>query len=304
MLTKTLGSKKITVILFLLLLFLGVLEGWTQKVPATPFILVALPLTVNLVCCIFGHVRRIRQWNALHGGFILFHLGFLVIIAGGVVTYLTYSMGYIEIAEGNGFSDRRENYSGWRQRFGTRRGTGAEIGIKKIHMTFWENGQLKDYYNDIVIRDGARQEEATVRINGSVRHGGLLINLARFYGLAPYFTLTAPGIQKSGYVYISSTTKTNTFVIPAMLNDIQVSYDDLRDRKVTVRSKGGNGSSRERTMEIGDSIPLGDARLTLSDVRIWNALTVVGDGGRWITFSGFGFFLLGLAVYYWKRFTG
>ena len=92
-LTQILGNKKITIILFLLLLSLVVLAGLTGKVSANLLIMFALPLAVNLLCCIYEHTKRIKLWNVKRAGFVLFHIGFLIVITGGMITYLTYSIG-------------------------------------------------------------------------------------------------------------------------------------------------------------------------------------------------------------------
>ncbi|KAF0219033.1 MAG: hypothetical protein FD174_2422 [Geobacteraceae bacterium] len=302
MLTEALKSEKLTIVLFLLLLALFVMEGETQKVSGYAFLGLAAPLVLNLLFCVFHHIKRTKTWDMAQAGFILFHVAFLIIIAGGITTYLTYSIGYAEVVEGGSFTDSRESYAGWKQRFGTRSGTGINVAVRKIHLDFWENGQIREYFNNIVIRDGIKDQEATVNVNGSVKYGSLLINLARYYGLAPHFRLTTPDATNSGYVYISSTAKTNNFAIPLVNYKAQVSYRDLTDRRVRIRVRLNELDSIERVMRIGDSIDLGAGKLTLTDIKIWNGLTVVTDSGKWITYAGFSLFLLGLAIYYGTKF--
>lgn len=299
--SNLLANKKITIILFLALIPLAIAEGQSRSVPGVVFIAFAVPLVLNLLFCLLRHVKSTKQWDAERCGFILFHIAFLVIIAGGMVTYFTYSVGYVEVVEGEAFQDIRESYSGWVQRFGVRKGTGINVVVGKINMDFWDNGQIRSYDNEIVIKDGGRERSATLQVNGSVSHGGLLINLARYYGLAPHFVLASPGRKEAGYVYVSDTKKINDFRIPGTNIRATVSYKDFNDRKLKIKIQPDLQRTIETTISPGDVIDLGEAKLTLTGIHVWNGLTVVTDSGKGITYTGFILFMFGLCMYYWKK---
>lgn len=299
-----LASKKITIFLLVALIPLAVLEGESRRVPGVAFIAFAVPLALNLCCCLFRHLRGTRRLTVERVGFLLFHGAFLVIIVGGTLSYFTYSIGYVEVVEGEGFWDLREDYTEWRQKYGIRPGTGARITVRKINLDFWPNGQIRHYDNIITIRDGKDEREAVLGVNGSVSHRGLLINLARYYGLAPHFVVTTPGGENAGYVYISDVTRKNTFTIPLVEQRATVSYQGLSDRTLHISVDLGGGRVVSRKIVPGDVVDLGEGSLKLTGIHLWNGLTVVRDLGKWPTYGGFAFFLIGLGIYYRRIFFG
>lgn len=299
-----LANKKITVVLLLALIPLAVLEGQRRSVPGAVFIAFAVPLVLNLCCCLFSHLKGTRRFTVERAGFLLFHAAFLMIIAGGIATYFTYSIGYVEVVEGEGFRDSRESYTEWKQKYGTRSGTGVGITVNKINLEFWPNGQIRHYDNELTINEGKVAREAVLGVNGSVRHGTLLINLARYYGLAPHFTVITPAGENAGYVYVSDVTKKNTFDIPLAGRKATVSYDRLSDRKLDISVELGEGRTVSRKIEPGDIIDLGNGSLKLTGIHLWNGLTVVRDLGKWPTYAGFALFLVGLGMYYRRIFFG
>lgn len=301
---QVLKSRKLTVVLLLALLPLAIFESQVRSVPGYVFAGYGAALALNLALCLIDHIRRVQKWTVQSVGFILFHAALLVIMTGGIATYVTYTIGYVEIAEGNGFTDKKEYYSDWKQKFGARQGTGINIYVKKIALDFWENGQIKEFHNTILIEDRGKLTEEVVRVNGSVEYGPLLINMARFYGLAPRFTLKTPHGDESGYVYIRSETKANHFEIPHLGYKAFVYYSDAGSRELEVTVLGGKEPVFRRKMRAGDVIDLGQAQLELTRVDLWNGLTVVTDSGKGITYAGFGLFLLGLGLFYGKKLYG
>lgn len=302
MVVRFIGSKKVAVFLLVLVLVIVVCEGVTQQVPAITLIGGAFLLAANLACCMYVNAGRVAKRSLRQTGFITFHAGLLVILLGGVVSYYTYSVGYVEVAEGNSFSDERSSYNGWKQRFGNRKGTGIQVGVKKIHLNFWENGQIKEYDNQVVIRDGGVVREAVLEVNGSLRHHGLLINLARYFGLAPHFVLETAQGENAGFIYISDTGKTNTFSIPTLGYEATATYRNITDRAVAVSVCTPGKGWVNRTMVPGDVLDLGEGRLKLTGISLWNGITVVKDAGKEITFAGFAIFLAGLLMYYLRFF--
>lgn len=296
-----LRSRRLTIILLLSLIPLIIMEAQRRDISGYVFLGFSIPLAANLAFCLVDHMRKTGRLTLKRAGFLIFHASFLVIMAGGIITYRTYAVGYIELAEGQGFLDSKENYTAWRQRFGTREGTGIHVTLERTVLEFWENGQIREFWNEIRIRDGEKETAAVVRVNGSVKYGGLLINMARFYGLAPYFTLITPHGNTSGFVNIREETKTNSFSIPHLGYSASVSYGSIGDDVVTIRVVDDRSKVIEATLKKGEVIELGPSRLELTDVRIWNGLTVVTDSGRGITYSGFALFLIGLVLYYVKR---
>lgn len=299
---KILGSRKVTILVFLLLLAALTLEGWSGKLSGPALLALGSPLAVNLIACLWRHLRRGGGRRAERAGFLLFHAALLVIMAGGAISYRSYSVGYVELMEGESFVDRRESYHGWREHVGGRRGTGVRVQLERIRLDFWDNGQIREYYNDVTIHDGARVRMARVNVNRSVRHGPLLINLARFYGPAPVFTLTAGGESRRGSVNIGSETRSNAFTIPLLQYPARVSYRDLAEREMHLQVFPPEGPPLEKTMRPGDVLDLGGGRLELTEVKIWNGITVVTDAGRWISYAGFALFLTGLALFYTAKF--
>lgn len=299
-----LANKKITIILLLALIPLAVMEGERRNIPGAVFIAFAIPLVLNLCCCLLNHMKGGKAFTVERAGFLLFHAAFLLVIIGGIVTYFTYSVGYVEVVEGQGFRDLRESYTDWKQKFGVRAGSGAVLTVRKINLDFWDNGQIRTYDNLISLREGAVAREAVLGVNASVRHGGLLINLARYYGLAPHFVMTTATGKNAGYVYISDVPKTNTFTIPLVDRTATVSYGKLSDRSLDFKLKLGDGRIIDRKIVPGDVIDLGEGQLKFTGIYLWNGLTVVRDMGKWPTYLGFALFLTGLVMHYRRIFWG
>lgn len=296
-------SRKFVVVIFLILLGLIVGEAVFQKIPAFAFIVVSLLLSCSLVSCLWEQLRkRYASLSLTAIGFLVFHAALLIIMTGGMITYFTYSIGYVEIAEGHGFVDTPDSYTGWRQKFGIRQGTGVAIIVNKIIMEFWKNGQIKEFKNELIIKDKGPPKNKAIDVNDSVTHGKLLINMARQYGLAPFFTLMTIDGGESGYVYVRDDTKTNEFVIPRVGLRATVSYKNIQEREIFLAIED-QGKTLTKHMKGGDSLTIGQDTLVLSRVDLWNGLTVVTDSGKEITYSGIFLFLVGLILYYTKSFS-
>lgn len=304
MIYNLLKSRKLSVIVLFAFLPLIVIEAGTRNISGYVFIGFAAPLAVNLVLCLYEHIKKIQKLTLEKIGFLLFHSALLVIMTGGIITYLTYTMGYIDIVEGRGFTDKKIYYTGWKQKFGSRSGTGINIYVKKIVLDFWENGQIKEFNNEILIEDGDKIIRDTINVNGSVKYGKLLINMARFYGLAPYFTFHMPYGDLNGHVTIRNEKKSNEFDIPLTGYTGFATYKNIKDKEITVTIQEDKKKVIERVMKKGDMIELGPGSLELTDINVWNGLTVVTDSGKWTTYTGFILFLTGLALFYGRKFFG
>ncbi len=304
MIYSLLKSRKLTVVLFIAFLPLIIIEAETRSLPGYIFIGFAVPLIVNLLLCLLDHLKRIEKWTVYRIGFVLFHASFLVMITGGILTFFTYRIAYIEIAEGNGFTDQPQYYNGWRQKFGEHTGTGIKIFVKKIVLEFWDNGQVKDFYNEIIILDDDKTTDARLKVNGSIKYKSLLINMARFYGLAPYFTVNTREGNKSGHVTIRSDEKSSEFIIPLLGHKAFAYFEDINDTGIKITILGDRGKIFKKSMKVGDIIKLEKGTLELKKIDIWNGLTVVRDSGKGITYIGFIIFLVGLAIYYIRVFIG
>ena len=259
-------------------------------------------LTVNLVMCLIDHIKNTSVFSLLKIGFLLFHFSLLVIAAGCIITYLTYSIGYVEIAEGHRFTDMPQNYTDWHQRFGERDGTGIKIYLENIILEFWENGQIKEFKNIIIIQDGPKQKEAIINVNGSVKYKGLLINMARYYGLAPFFTLITPQGETNGSVTINNDNKQQEFRIPEIGDRAIASYANVNDKEITVTIPTDKHLIIKK-LKVGDVVEIGTKKLKLVKLVVWNGLTVVRDSGKSITYTGYVLFIVGLALYYVKKFS-
>ncbi len=296
---KILKSPVLTVFAILLAIPVFIFQASTKAVAAWGFFLCALPLIINLACCLSYHLHKKGITSPKNKGFILFHAAFLMIIVGGLASYASRTQGYVGLAIGQEFYDTPQGYGKWHERFFSRSGSGIRFVLKDMVLEHWPNGKLKEITNTVEAHspDG-RKLEAVLDANTPLYIKGLIISLSRYYGLAPLFTFYGPQGLVRGNVMLSYEKKTGAFAIPGTAVSGTLAITDYSQKVFEISVQDGEGNTVQQTISVGDRLQMGGAALELSHVSLWSGLSVVHDPCRYIVYLGFILFLLGIMIFY------
>jgi hypothetical protein len=246
-------------------------------------------------------------WSVKHRtaplGFLLFHLSFFLICAGGAAIYYTRFVGTARVVEGREFTGFTNVV-----REAPLAGTPAlAFSVHEVAMEF-EKGQ--PVHLSAVLRfRGPRGGPATTQINHPARSGSSTVIVNRA-GLAPLLWLQdLRGFTLDRLVVAASTLSGASTVVPLADGLWSVELRPLVDRstfpsrdelsstefEVLVRRKGD--LVFEGTLRPGQEAVLEDAVLVLEDLSYWAGLYVVSERGGGLLIAGF---ILGIIGLVWR----
>jgi hypothetical protein len=176
--------------------FFSVFHSW-------PFMIVVGLLAINTLTCTVIHFAEKGGFKALVGpdamvttGFLLLHLSFIILLAGGFISAATRMDGYILLTEGQGFTDRPENYL--RYSTGSLRPAGSRefsALLKDVHVTLEKSDYVIDMMTTLQFQSQQnRLTEGTVQINKPFSYNGMTFTLDET-GYSPRLVLRQAGKQ-------------------------------------------------------------------------------------------------------------
>ncbi len=270
-------------------------------------------LVLNVACCFFSRIQR-RGWNLISTGMIIFHLSFVAIFAGTIVSSLFHYGGALRLTEGEtiGLGDPNAYDKEWWGRFFNHKWMRGDVTFHKHLINYGVDGKNKGIAHEISIVDGAQEVRGVIYPTHSLKFNGF-----KFYfntdGFAPLFVLyDRNGRELYGaYVPMQSFELVNDTIlyttgtkeggpggmdfpqIPGMppLFRIQFTYDlpkstkDIHNASFKIweyNKEDHNGLRRlvfEGTAPMGGKVTFGDYALSMQEIRYWASMDVLYDPG-------------------------
>ena len=238
---------------------------------------------------------------------LFFHLSFLLLLAGGLLSFYSKFSNLVHIAEGEEFS-----YS-----FSTRRlpefwgKTPVNITVEDIHVTYFK-GSLPI---DVRIRMKVKGEEAVIGINRPYRKGALSF-VIKDIDVAPLFVIRDKSGREIDGAYAKLKVingEQDSFRMQGYELRVEFSPDfinspfgaakqdksDMDSRFVdnnTVRREITNpavnikvfkGESKwTKLLKLGEAFDTDEHSISFEEVRLWVSFVVVQDYGTYVVFAG------------------
>jgi hypothetical protein len=247
-------------------------------------------------------------------GFLLFHLSFILCLAGGLLVSYTRFSGNLVLTEGQRFdSDMKAFYKVTKQPKIFQALPSIGIDLEKVNARY-----VKDVAVDLDVRMKVayldNEENVIVKINQPVRRGSTAI-LAQNSGMSPLFILSAPGGKEIDGGYFSLNVQEggeDSFEFPGRPYRFFVRFypdhaveDDGKDYSRTreinnpvahVRIEKEKKTMYDGYLRLGERIKFDNIFLGMNDVRRWVDFLIVREYGTIPLFIGFLFGVLGLLL--------
>jgi cytochrome c biogenesis protein ResB len=269
----------------------------------SPWLIVAGALLgLNCLACM---IKRLLKTRGRLGPYVL-HLGLLVLLSGIAVASLAgFQDPFFVVAEGGQRAVGQD--------------TGLELRLASVHTEQRPDGSFREFRSQVeVLRDGRAPLEGAVSVNhplavGDVRffQAGLgpapvlLVKdtggSALFEGTVPLTgLLTTEGVSRPSGAFRLETLSLDVHVVgPAMDgSDSSLATDEIGLQFVQPGSSTSMGWLRLR---LGETVSISDLDFTYADSRSFSVFRVTRDPGRFVVWSGFALFILGLVLCLFRR---
>jgi hypothetical protein len=259
----------------------------------------------------FGYqVRRAGEqvfWSVKHRtaplGFLVFHLSFFLLCAGGILVYYTRFVGSAVLVEGQSFEGR---YSDILRQPPIAVAPDLAFSVAQVETRFEGNDPLH-LGADFRFRSGGREISRLSRVNAPARWGSarLLVEKA---GLAPVLWLQ----DEEGFTV-------DQVAVPARTvgggKPTEIKLDDERvwifihplAREATFPERSGLPSTAVRIQVLeeeklvfdgnlrpGEAAQLASGRLVLRELRYWVGVRIIAERGGGLLIAGFATAVIGL----------
>jgi cytochrome c biogenesis protein ResB len=262
-----------------------------------------------------GYGYRVKRfgdttlWGVKHRtaplGFLLFHLSFFFLLAGGALLYYTRFVGTAVLTEGQDFSG---NYKQVLRKPPVGDPPSVEFTLESVDPRFEQN---EPTHLGVVLRfrEAGSVFEREVRVNHPARWGAVNV-LVEKAGLSPVLWLQDGRGYTLDRVAVAATTRGSeptevpmdesryvVLIEPLGADQAFPSREvlpmaSLRFRVYRAPSTEEGSSNRgerlfEGALRPGEAAPLGDGRLVLEEIRYWVGIQVVSERGGGLLVVGF-----------------
>lgn len=313
---STLGSRrfsllilKIGILYFLLLTLLWIMD----LIPPSPW-MVWGPAFLWFVFFLINLTISLLTRKYIFRGNLLFHIAFLLVAGGVVVSALFRFSGSAVVLEGESFWGGEGEYTR-PPSYGLLVDTPPVVSflLKKVTPGYWRD-ELYFVRLDALIRYPAwdPEGEATVRLNGGPRIGGARLRLKGF-GLFPVIR-----VEQGGRLLFDGPVRALVFP-PGNEDAVEIGSYRFHIRlfpdAVVEGERVRNGGMEPKNplllvrvewlgrelfngpLDVNGTLRAGDLLLTFKGVKEWVEFGVVRDPGEWFVFFGF---LLAIAGLLWR----
>ena len=246
-------------------------------------------------------------------GFLLFHVSFLLCLAGGLLVMYTRFSGNLVLTEGQAFDGDIKQF----RRINRAPAIFKALPPVGIDLESVQPHYEKDVATDLEVRMKVKYwqavDDVVVKINEPVTRGPVSI-LATAIGVSPLFTLRAPGgkLLDGGYVSLNVLSgaedsfqfegKPYTFFVRfypdyAMQNGRAYSRSKNIDNPVFhVRIEQEKKNVYEGDLRPGERAPFNSLNLALEDIRYWADFLIIREYGNVPLLLGVLFGAIGLVM--------
>jgi hypothetical protein len=245
-------------------------------------------------------------WGVKHRtaplGFLLFHLSFFLLCAGGVLIYYTRFVGLAVLSEGQTFDG---SYNQILRLPPTGRQPDVRFVLERVD-TRLEEGRPVHLQADLLIQYSGGSTSRTSRVNHPAKWGDVSL-LVEQAGLAPVLWLQDPrGFTLDRLVTPARTRGGPPTEVPIAGGSVQVLIHPLASPDLFPgRDERGAAAMRFQVLEAGElafdgdlapgeAVELAHGRLVLEDFRYWVDIKVIAERGGGLLITGFVIGILGL----------
>lgn len=269
-----------------------------------------------------------RIYAVKHGagywGVLCFHLTFLVVLIGALLSILTRFTGYTELSPGDVFVEKRSSYlisSGPPKLFGKERG--FTLRLDKIDLSYWMPGEAKTRASVVSVFDskGNFTGKERIEVNSPLKISGMSIYQGARGGFIAGLDVTdsvgtrAVGTirfripEKYGETMVSRVNLPGTALTLELelftekIGDIE-GLEQLGSMAMVTLIKVTSIDERQRVFKGvvfgGGTLSFEGLTLGFVSLKPYTSFIVVQDYGVPAIFTGFGFLILGLLItYFW-----
>lgn len=245
-------------------------------------------------------------WGVKHRtaplGFLLFHLSFFLLCAGGVLIYYTRFVGLAVLSEGQTFTG---SYSQILRLPPTGRKPDVRFTLEQVD-TRLEEGRPVHLEAELIIHYSGGSTGRVSKVNHPAKWGdaSLLVEQA---GLAPVVWLQDPrGFTLDRLVTPARTRGGPPTEVPLAGGSVEVLIHPLSSPELfPSREQRGSATMRFQVLEggevafdgelrPGEAVELEEGRLVLEEFRYWVDIKVIAERGGGLLIAGFAIGILGL----------
>ncbi len=254
-----------------------------------------------------------------YAGSFIFHLALLVIVCGGLISFLFTVRGEVQITEGQAFTGQLKEY----RKVDTGRlakvsGEPFVLGVDGVEVDYPQDGDWPTKFKSFIVEipQGApvtRREEVTVNKNFYINH--YILYMFKF-GYAPAIIVKENGVEKfAAYTQLGTIRNKSAEIyrgnLPLGNNgeyiDISFLPNDPKGSRpyfpgnpqVTITLfREGQEKAVSTTLGVAETKELGPYTISFPEYRRWAGYFVVKDPGRvWVIWGGW-LAVLGLMVWF------
>lgn len=256
---------------------------------------------------------RLRKYAFSRWGTSLLHLGMLIVVATGMLTFLFEQRGFVQLLEGDTFFGSRSDFLSVEQGpFARKFAPDLSISLARFTPEYYPKGDIKSLESSVLLGKHLESlSSVALSVNHPLNIGGAKIYQSTSFGftvclvlerngqsIPAYFSLDHP--RKLGKPYVGySDFPTSGYLLTMELTPdptsgtFQLHNPALRlivEEQGVVRFSG--------MLKTGDSIQLSGETLSFKDVRHWTGLIVTENKFVPLSFLGFALVILGLLLIY------
>lgn len=252
--------------------------------------------------------NRAGRW----GGFI-FHLGLVIIILAGLLTFLFENRGFVQLLERDTFFGQQADF------LVTEQGPLAKlfapdliVSLKQVSPVYYTDGKLQSLESAVLIgKKTATLRPASLSINQPFEQDGVKVYQSTSFGytvgllmekdgeaIPAYFSLDHPNKFGKPFVGYSDFPKTEYMLSIELVPDSKGSSFRIYEPMVFLKITKHGAPVYAGWLSVGQSATLDHTTLTFVDVRRWTGLIVTQNQFVPVVFLGFVFVIVGLALVY------
>ncbi|MEW5706606.1 MAG: cytochrome c biogenesis protein ResB [Actinomycetota bacterium] len=242
---------------------------------------------------------------------MFFHVSFIVVFIGGLISFQTRMSGAIIVTEGETYSgslltiNSRDFLYQHEQPYFFDPDSGTAITLEDFHINRNSEGVIIDSYANVIVTEGEEIRDATIKVNKPLLLlSGETITLQN-YGFAPRLSATdnkTNTLVCDGFYKLpppANTDGTTSFRLPYTDITIKARYEPVLEKvRSKIKSKfipafqilvtDGYGKEHIKgLLKMGETLKGDTISITLKDMKYWVKFTVVKDQGIRIVYAGF-----------------
>ena len=282
--------------------------GFFAVFHSLPFMVTIGVLAVNTLTCTLIHFAEKGWVKALVGsgamitwGFLLLHLSFILLLAGGFISAATRMDGYILLTEGQNFTDRPQNYL--RYSTGSLRPSGSQgfsVLLKDVSVEYEMSDHVVEMQTNLQFQSQEnRLTEKKIRVNQPFTYKGMTFTLDET-GYSPHLVVRQVDNDKplvDSFIALQTFTSTagrqyrDYLPLPFFENRVTVEFypaghsdsetgTTSTEPVIFIKTADAEGNTLTRsTLSLNQTTTADGYEFEFTDLRQWASFRVSNDPG-------------------------